>query len=149
MSEILFIETYNDNSLKELSFEDETYFTIRDLFWNDNWNSYKNAIIANDFNFKLTNDIYYEDKKPDFTYTNVLNELTYVKELYNWLLTFNDKTHFDTRSLQNIIEEGTTLKECFDEGEFILFDEWWDNFVNFRKKIAHRYEELLFKPLDF
>ena len=25
----------------------------------------------------------------------------------------------------------------------------WDNFVNFRKKIAHRYEELLFKPLDF
>ena len=34
------------------------------------------------------------------------------------------------------------MDDCFDEDEYMLFDEWWEDFEKFREKIAARYEEL-------
>ena len=140
MFNLEFIELYNDKYLKTLSLEDETYFTMRDLFWNA---EFRYTFITNIFNPLLSNNIYYEDRTINFTYTNVLYNLNYIKDLHNYIqkITPSD-VRKNNRYLRNIIKEGKTIDDCFDKDKYMLFDEWWEDFEKFREKIAARYEEL-------
>ena len=143
MFNLEFIELYNDKYLKTLSLEDETYFTMRDLFYNADLD-YSYAV--NIFSSLLTGSIYYDDRTINFTYTNVLNNLSYIKDLHNFIQKITPADiRFNCRYLKDIIKEGKTMDDCFDKDEYMLFDEWWKDFKKFREKIAARYEELLFK----
>lgn len=143
MFNLEFIELYNDKYLKTLSLEDETYFTMRDLFWNaDGVYVYD----ANVFNYSLSDNIYYEDRKINFTYTNLLYNLNFIKNLHNYIQKITPADiRFNCRYLKDIIKKGNTMNDYFDKDEYMLFDEWWEDFEKFREKIADRYDELLFK----
>lgn len=143
MFNLEFIELYNDKYLKTLSLEDETYFTMRDLFWNaDGGYAYYENVI----NSILSDNIYYEDRTNNFTYTNVLYNLNFVRNLHNFIQKITPANiRFNCRYLKDIINEGKTMDDCFDKDEYMLFDEWWEDFEKFREKIAARYDELLFK----
>ena len=143
MFNLEFIEVYNKKYLKTLSLEDETYFTMRDIMWHSDCGY---TFCANIFNPLLSNNIYYEDRTINFTYTNVLNNLNFIKNLHNFVKTITpSKVRMNCRYLKNIIKEGKTMDDYFDKDKYMLFDEWWEDFENFRKKIAARYDELLLK----
>ena len=140
MFNLEFIELYNDKYLKTLSLEDETYFTMRDLFYNA---EFEYAFVTNIFNPLLSNNIYYEDRTINFTYTNVLNNLNYIKDLHNYIQKITPAdVRYNCKCLKDIVKKGKTMDDCFDEDEYMLFDEWWEDFEKFREKIAARYEEL-------
>ena len=83
---IKYIYLMNENNLKKNSLNDNIYFTLRDIFANCN-TSY--CLMANDFNSDLTNNIYFEDRKMNFKYSNSLYEIDYVYRLSKWLDSFN------------------------------------------------------------
>ena len=143
MFNLEFIELYNDKYLKTLSLEDETYFTMRDLFYNADGGY---AYYGNVFNPILSNNIYYEDRTNDFTYTNVLYNLNFIRKLHLYIKAITPADiRYNCKYLRDIIKEGKTMDDCFDKDEYMLFDEWWEDFEKYRKKIAARYDELLFK----
>ena len=143
MFNLEFIELYNNKYLKTLSLEDETYFIMRDLLWNTDGGYEYYGIV---FNPILSDNIYYEDRTNDFTYTNVLYNLNFVRKLHNYIqIIIPSDVRKNNRYLRDIIKEGKTMDDCFDKDEYMLFDEWWEDFEKYRKKIAARYDELLFK----
>ncbi len=140
MFNLEFIELYNDKYLKTLSLEDETYFTMRDLFWNADGGY---AYYGNVFNPILSDNITYENRNINFTYTNLLYNLNFVRNLHNFIqIIIPSDVRKNNRYLKDIINEGKTIDDCFDKDEYMLFDEWWEDFEKFREKIAARYEEL-------
>lgn len=86
-----YIKICNDHQLKILSFEDNIYFLLKDIYFN--MCNYTMVLKANEFNNKLSGNIEYEDRNETFTYTNVLQNNDYVSELLKWL-NFIDKSDF-------------------------------------------------------
>ena len=143
MFNLEFIEVYNKKYLKTLSLEDETYFTMRDIMWHSDGGY---TFYANIFNPILSDNITYENRTINFTYTNVLNNINFIKKLHNFVKTITPSdVRKNNRYLKDIINEGKTINDCFDKDKYMLFDEWWEDFEKFREKIAARYDELLFK----
>jgi len=130
---IKYIHLYNDRNLKNLSLEDNVYFTLRDIFLNAE--SIDDTFIANSFNEKLTNGICFEDRNESFTYTNVLDDIQYLSSLVNWLWHFN-KHYFDFEPIT--LEEKINMDEYIDMDDYIRFDNWWDKFVNLRKLLQKK-----------
>ena len=126
-----YILLHNDNNFKQLSLEDNVYFTLRDIFLNAE--SEKNFGIANEFNYYLTNNIPFEERKEDFKYTDVLYNYEYVRKLNIWLK-WLEKRHFEFNV--NVIPSKVDLTE------YILFDKWWEQFNELRKQIDLRFVEL-------
>jgi hypothetical protein len=69
----------DDNELKFTSFNNRVYYTLRDIFWN--CEDTRTMDLANELTKKLIDDI---------GYTNVLEDVTYLKELYNLLSRLKD-----------------------------------------------------------
>jgi hypothetical protein len=125
-NDIKYLQLANENHLKNKSLEDNVYFTLRDIFANVSGLDY--CMEANGFNSKLTNGIYYEERK-DFTYTNVLNDKTYVKELSVWL-SYIDKSDFEFEAIDD-----TEKEWYFDTRNLMKFDDWWLQFEELKNLI--------------
>jgi len=136
-NDIKYLQLANENHLKNKSLEDNVYFTLRDIFANVSALDY--CLEANGFNSKLTNGIYYEERK-DFTYTNVLNDKTYVKELSVWL-SYIDKSDFVFEAIEDT--EDTEEKEWYyDTRNLMKFDDWWLQFEELRFLIREHLKSL-------
>ena len=139
MCEIEFIKDYNNRNRKEKSLNDETFYTLEEIV-KFTFNSYDDIeIMADGLLFELTEETFMIDNHVYSTYTNALNETEYALKLHNWLQTL-EKRHFP----KIVIKEFDDLEYLYIY-DIILFDEWWDDFVSFRKKIACHCEELLNK----
>ena len=117
-----------DNNFKKKSFEDNVYFTLRDIFWNVE--SPDVCYQANDFNISLTGGIYYEERTDKFKYTNVLYEKDYVERLQRWLKRF-DHYYFEFEEQNKKI----------DIDKYMKFDDWWVQFEELRNLIDEQYEK--------
>jgi len=130
---IKYLQLVNENHLKNQSLEDNVYFTLRDIF--NNISGLDFCIEANRFNKILTNGISYEERTKDFTYTNSLNNKTYICELSKWLLSI-DKTDFEFEAMN---ENDADEKEWyFDTKNLFKFDDWWLQFEELQTLIRKR-----------
>lgn len=135
-NDIKYLQLCNENDLKNKSLEDNVYFTLRDISRNVSGIDY--CIEADVFNTQLTNGVYYEERK-DFTYTNVLNDKTYVKELSVWL-SYIDKLDFEFEAID---DADTEEKEWyFDTIHLFKFDDWWIQFEELKNLIREHSKTL-------
>lgn len=121
----------NDNRMKQLSFEDNVYFTLRDIFANAA--STHISLSANELNNCLTNGIYFEERTNNFTYTNALYDINYIQRLLVFLNNFRP-------IMFGFLEQ--RKDEQIDQRRYMKFEEWWQQFDMLRKKIAHHYDKL-------
>ena len=127
--DIKYLQLCNENHLKNKSLEDNVYFTLRDIFNNISGLDY--CMEANGFNCKLTNGIYYEERI-DFTYTNVLNDKTYIRELSKWL-SYIQKCDFEFEAMD------TEEKEWYcNTKNLFKFDDWWLQFEELKILIRQK-----------
>jgi hypothetical protein len=117
--DIKYLQLANENHLKNKSLEDNVYFTLRDIFANISGLDY--SIEANGFNCKLTNGICYEERTIDFTYTNVLDDEIYVKELNRWLSCIH-KSDFEFEAVNDADAE--EKEWYYDTKNLMKFDDW-------------------------
>lgn len=115
---IKYIKLCNDNYLKDKSLEDNVYFTLRDIFINISGSDY--CMEANEFNSKLTNNIYYDGRTSDFKYTDILNDKTYLSKLTKWLLSIS-QSDFDFEPLND------------NSYAVLLFEDWWIQFERLKE----------------
>jgi hypothetical protein len=118
---------HDDNKLKQLSLEDNVYFTLRDIFLNAD--SADDVLRANDFNHKLTGGTCYGDRDEFFTYTNVLDDVKYLSQLVRWLSYF---------SIHYFEFEEVEPDEEINMDRYIKFDDWWDEFVKLRNQLEEK-----------
>jgi hypothetical protein len=123
-----YLKLYNNNELKNISLEDDIYFTLRDIFLNIADINY--CMEANSFNGKLTNNIRYEERNKDFKYENLTNNMDYMVRLAKWL-DFIDKSDFE-------FEIGN--EEDLDD--YIEFNIWWEQFCKLKNKISDKLHSL-------
>ena len=133
---IKYMKLHNENEYKNMSLEDNVYFTLRDIFLNASY--IQNMFEANQFNSELTNNVYYEDRDVDFCYTNVLYDKKYVEQLVKWLSTIK---LFDFE-FEDMISTTQNNEKEIDCKEYIRFDDWLINFDNLKRLLNTRLSEL-------
>lgn len=134
-NDIKYLQLANENHLKNKSLEDNVYFTLRDIFANISGLDY--CMDSHGFNSKLTNDIFYEERTKDFTYTNVLNDKIYIGQLNRWLSCI-DKSDFEFEAING--DADTEEKEWyFDTINLFKFDDWWLQFEELKILIKTRF----------
>jgi hypothetical protein len=133
---VKYLRLHNENKLKELSLEDNVYFTLRDVFLNIDEVEYLYTI--NDFNGQLTNNIYYEDRSDNFSYTNVLTEEKYVNELSEFLDTIVLSCFYFEELKPHDNEEDKDWYNNVDMKKYIKFEDWWEQFEKLKKLIKNR-----------
>lgn len=127
INDIKYLRLCNGSNLKTLSLEDNVYFTLRDIFVNISDINY--CMKANEFNGKLTDNIYYEDRRFGFMYTNILSNKEYVSRLNQWLMRITPcEFHFEPDDENDDNEEENLIK----------FDDWWIQFEELRKLIKNK-----------
>lgn len=134
---IKYLESCDDNNLKELSLENNVYFTLRDIFWNISATHY--LLQANEFNEKLTNNICYDDRTDNFQYTDVLNDKSFINKLSIWLNTINI-SDFEFEIPDD--DEDKDLYYNVDLIYYIKFDDWLRQFENLKQLINLRLDSL-------
>lgn len=125
-----YLQLCNDNNLKKISLEDNVYFTLIDIFLNIS--DYRFVILSVEFNAKLTNNIRYEVRSKDFTYTYILNDKSYLYDLIQFLQPITS-LYFDYKILEN---------ENVDLNEYIQLDLWILKFNELKILLYAKYEEL-------
>ena len=111
----------NDNSYKYKSLEDNIYFTLRDIFFN--CIDIEICVAVNLINSTLTNNIFFEDRKEDFTYITLnQNIISTILSLFKTLRQTN--LFFDCES--DNIE---------DLQDYIEFNNWWNNFEKLKNNL--------------
>ena len=146
IDDIKYIFITYDKSLKSKSLEDNVYFTLRDIFWNGNFND---SCCANHFINLLTNGIYFEEQDENFNYSSLLYEYNsdYTQNLYNWLTSltgYNNTSKVYERKdnlfrFQKIeyLEEG----EEIDMSEYMKYDDWLEQLQELMKKLEEQLEK--------
>ena len=135
---IQYLQLMNENNCKMNSLEDNVYFTLRDIFANISGADY--CMEANGFNSKLTNDISYDKRTIDFTYSNVLNDKIYIKQLSRWLSYINKSDfRFDEMNADADTEE---KQWYFDTMHLFKFDDWWLQFEELKLLINRRLDNM-------
>jgi hypothetical protein len=130
-----FICVNDNNDFKKLSLEDNVYFTLRDIFFNNE--CIEDVIKVNEFNSMLTGNIYFEDRTSDFKYTDLLNDKKFLYNLKTFLKTINP-IYF-----RLIEEEVVKLDEDEDEENYdIPFSDWVIQFEDLKQKLENKYNEL-------
>ena len=130
INNVKYLRLCNDNILKSKSFEDNVYFTLRDIFINGD---IEDALRANDFNALLTNHIYFEDRTDNFKYTNHLHNSKYTNALFSWL---NKGIFFEFDELTFDEEED------LDTATFIKLEDWANQFKELLLMLEKRKNEL-------
>lgn len=118
---------HNDNNFKQLSLEDNVYFTLRDIFLNGD--SVDIILKANEFNAILTNGIYFEERTENFTYSNMLDDAQYLYNLIRWLKNFSE-SYFE------FVEPDDKIDMC----DYIKFDDWWIQFKTLLFILDNKYQ---------
>ena len=136
INDIKYFQLANENHLKNTSLEDNVYFTLRDIFGNVSGIDY--CLEANGFLDELTNGISYQERTIDFTYTNVLNDLSYIHRLNNWLSNIQ-KYVFDFEAINDDVN-AEEKKWYFDTINLFKFDDWWIQFEELKILITQRLE---------
>lgn len=127
-----YVLLHDKHCLKNTSLEDNVYFTLRDIFANAT--ELEDAMQANDFNCKLTNNISYSDRTSTFKYSHVLNDVSYLHRLIDWLNTFHKDYCFEFEENEENEEEEKENEED-NQFEYMLFDDWWLQFDNLRNTL--------------
>jgi len=122
----------DEHQYKSKSLNDNVYFTLRDIFFNGD--EFNNIIKANDFNGKLTNNIRFEERDENFSYTNCLQDKNYVNKLCNWLEPFT-LNNFDFVKVEE--------SEQINLNKYLLFSEWVGQFENLKRLLREHYNQLL------
>ena len=125
-----YLQLCNDNNLKKLSLEDNVCFTLRDIFLNIS--DCRFVILSVEFNAKLTNNIRYEVRSKDFTYTDILNDKSYLYDVIQFLRPITS-LYFDYKILEN---------ENVDLNEYIQLDLWILQLNELKILLYAKYEEL-------
>lgn len=135
---IRYIHLLNDNKIKKISLNDYVYFTLRDIF--ENAYNYDTINETNWFCEKLTGELYFEDRKSTYKYTNALNKKHYLTKLITWLNKI-DITYFEFILLGE--------DEKINMEEYIKWDEWWFQFEQLRFLIKEHYQKCCMSKEDF
>jgi len=115
-----YIQLFNPNDFKKKSFNDNVYFTLRDIFLNADS---EECIIANNFIGELTNDISLEERTEQFEYTDALHQKSYCKRLLKFLQRLTRNCfYFD--NYDKLGEEEADFKK----EKYMEFDDWWYQF---------------------
>ena len=136
MSKLIFGKTAyiclcNDNNFKKKSFEDEVYFTLRDIFINAQ--SVHDIETANLYNIQLSDGVCFEDRTPSFQYTNALNNLDFLEDIIKWLKSLKKTSSFELINLElNSSDEIDTM--------YINFNDWWIQFENLINLLEFNYK---------
>lgn len=134
---VKYIHLLNDNELKLNSLNDCLYFTLRDIF--ENAYSYDTILEVNLFCQKLTGELYFEDRKSIYNYTNALSKLNYLTKLISWL----DKINIDDFEFILLGEDDKINME-----EYIKWDDWWFQFEQIKFLIKQHYEKCCMSKED-
>lgn len=120
--------------LKNISLVNNVYFVLRDIFLNSN--NCDLSLEANNFNIKLTNGIYYEDRDNNFKYSDCFYNIIFIKRLYKW---------FNKISIHNLNFEQPYEYEDDDfvSNDYITFSNWIKNFNNLIFKLKIHLENLI------
>lgn len=117
---VKYISLLDNNDLKLTSLNNWVYYTLRDVFWNaDEYYCIK----ANDLNSLL---VY--KKKDTIEYTNILDDVKFVRKLYEFLKSLNETAfHF--------------VKKTFKPNEnYIEYQIWWKQLQELKKQIVTKLE---------
>lgn len=127
-----YIKLCNDNKLKKKSFEDNIYFTLRDIFMNAQ--DERICTQSNWFNSKLTNDICYNERYKTFEYSDILYEERYVEKL----------CIFIEKIKQNSIKYYYLDENCkYDINDYIEFDNWWKEFEVLKQLLKNHHDKII------
>lgn len=129
VNNVKYIYLCNDNDLKKKSLCDNLYFTLRDVFIN--CDSYDILAQANKINGHLTNNTYLEERPDEFIYSNILEQIDYVKRIINWLKSIKNDKWFEFTN--------TTIN---NEYKYMRFDDWWDQYKELIILLENRLETL-------
>lgn len=124
-----YIELLFNNDLKSKSFEDNIYYTLRDIFWNCDEDY--DLIMSNKFNKILINK---NNPFENFEYGDVLYDYCseFTQELYDYLKNFTkDRIYFIEDSLEK-------NKKDFN---YIKFHDWWCQLQQLVKKLEEQLEK--------
>ena len=134
INNIKYSQLCNENNLKNISLEDNIYFTLRYIFVNISEVDY--CMESNNFNNQLTNGIYYEERTLNFTYTNILNDKIYISKLNKWLMSIHP-SDFNFEPILNDADKEE--KEWYiNINKLIKFDIWWLQFEELKKIIKNK-----------
>jgi len=117
---VKYISLLDNNDLKLTSLNNWVYYTLRDVFWNaDEYYCIK----ANDLNSLL---VY--KKKYTIEYTNILDDVKFVRKLYEFLKSLNETAfHF--------------VKKTFKPNQnYIEYQIWWKQLQELKKQIGTKLE---------
>lgn len=120
-----YIHLFNSATYKNRSFEDNIYFTLRDLFWNVL--QFDDALIANELNASLSKNIPFEERTECFSY-----HLT--KDLAESILDFTSRLeHADFEYDDSASYEYDDIE--LDDEHYYSFELWWDEFIATRRRL--------------
>lgn len=126
-----YIYLLEHNEYKKKSLEDNVYFTLRDIFANTE--DVNLCIQSNQFSATLTNDVYFQDRDLNFTYSNVLYNRDFIQKISSWLNRIEPcKLEFQK------LEEG----EQIEVGKYMKFEDWWKQFEELRERLKQQYKML-------
>jgi hypothetical protein len=124
-----YIELLYSNDLKSKSFEDNIYYTLRDIFWNCDEDY--DLIMSNKFNKILINK---NNPFENFEYADVLYDYCseFTQELYDYLKNFTkDRIYF----IEDSVEKNK--KDFY----YIKLNDWWDQLQQLVKKLEEQLEK--------
>lgn len=109
---------YNKNII-ELSFEKNILNILKDIYFNAY--DYGTCKLCVKYITLLSNNI------------SILHNYNYIKSLFNWLNLIN-QNWFEFDEIKN--------EEKIDINNYIIFDEWWNEFNKIKKIVQERYVQL-------
>lgn len=140
---IRFIEISIDIIDTNVSIEDKLYKLLDDMLSNPA--NIDIHVKAYDYKLLLCNGVLYNDGIGIFiiNYSDALQDCIFLENLLK-LLNIMNPNDFEYKNLQYIYKyEDNDLIE--NMRNFILFDDWWEDFVKLRKELEKLYNELLLK----
>jgi hypothetical protein len=143
-----YICLHNKNEFKKLSFEDNMYFTLRDIFLNTNTNKWTDKMNA--LNKRLIEGIFYEDRQNNFAYAIVLDDTfneslimsntnpnTNPNTCLNNLACFFDQFNESSFDFEQINDNKIETKTDTYMHNYILFEDWWKQFTELKNEIKN------------
>jgi hypothetical protein len=126
---VKYLTLFHCNDMKKASLQDNVYFTIRDIFFNNT--GMEICLAANYFNQILTNGVSYEERNPvePFQYSNALEQKEYLTKLLKWLSKFT-VYWFDFEDEED------------DDEEVIAWEDWWQQFCELKETLETRRQSL-------
>ena len=133
---VCYVYLTHDNELKSISFEDNLYHTLLDMWWNIEINE---AFRLSHYISQLTGGIPFEKRSETFTYNNILDDNDYIKRLFEYLTNlclYKNKLYKDGLFDFWEIEED----EEIDMNKYMKYHEWWAKFEDLFYKLENIYK---------